>query len=445
VQSATTTGPALQGAQATVVGIDFFSGLQQHIDPAWGYAQRQPDPPVYFDTSDYEWFSGKSPNPTPVYPDTQWQGDSAAGLVNVNAPVVQPLTSWYYQNIHASIQLQITGVPNGTPYLLEGSSGVASFSFRQPGQVAVNPNTNIGTVASVVGQAPLPPVLQTGQVTINWKLTLNPGTPQAQALPLGSTVHIIDTIFAPPVNADNPVFPSNELTDQRLFRAIAWANDAVTKAGGLGANPEVIAQKLIDDVFAVVGFDSQSTADHNNYWLTPGAGLNPIPAGSVPPKDCISQASFASWVAWATGLPGNYSVKTFTADVFEGDNSNPFQAVWGALEKPQTLPPGANPAYFQEVDYQGDPNKRLWLIDANGSKNAFEATLAFQADATSRNLYIIPGQLDAKFTDGTPDATTYPLSTLLKTLFQGVGYYDSTGKPVFVYPYSNKTPTGSGV
>jgi hypothetical protein len=431
VQAPATTSNVTPPPQGSIVGIDFFSALQQHIDPSWGLPNRQPDPAVYPSPGGFA-----TPDTSQPFPDTQWQGDSRLGQVSVNAPVVQPVFNWYYQNVHANVLLSLPGVPNGTPYVLSGSSGVQAFTFNQPGQVATNPTTGVGTVANVTGQAPLPQQIYSSSVTITWKLTLNPGTPQAQVIPLGSTTPTFDLIYGEPQNATNASqYPSNLLTDQRLARAIAYASPAITAAGA-NATTFTIAQQLMNTVSDDIGFSPQNTASPY-FWLAPGQGEGPFAdPGTTQPVDCISLATFSSWVAQAVGLPGTYQVKTFVPDVFEGTNSNPFSVVWGALKNvsASNIPSGANAAYFKEVDYNNDPSKRLFLIDFNNFGNVFEATLAV-TDNNNQNMYFVPGQHNASVTDST-------LNTLIKTLFQGVGYYDASGNPVYVYPFSSKVSSG---
>jgi len=286
-----------------------------------------------------------------------------------NAPIVQPIFG-PYRNVHADVGLYIAGVPNGTPYQLDGRSSTSDFNFSQRGRVAVNPVTHIGTTA-VAGQAPLSNALGVSSVSIDWTLTLNPGTPQQVVLSLGRTGPLtLYRTYGVPSYINDPVgHPSNLLTDARLQIAEQWVYNAVSKAGGINADPRTIVQELWDNINTMIGFNDTQSIANGNYW----------DAYKYKGLDCISLATFASWVAEAMGLPGTFAVVTYAPNIFNGSTQYT-TAVQGALkapDSPQDVPPGADPSHFQDVYFNGDPNKRLYLFDGALHIQYFEATLVY--------------------------------------------------------------------
>jgi hypothetical protein len=387
--------------KAALVAIDFTSGVE----------------PIYENTENYEYY----PNQTDPYTAVEWQRNLQTGGVLENAPVVQPLVNWPYHNVHAVVSLQILGVPNGTPYLLVGRSNMAALNFYQPGKVAVNPASKVGTTIVAAG-TPLDKSVGVESATITWTLTIRPHTRRATVIHLGVTgPHTIYQTYGPPVNAHDPYqFPSNIVTDARLQRALPWASAAITEAGGLSADPRAIVQHLLDDVNHHIGFDpTRSLAGTGQFWVAPDNG----------PLDCISLTTFASWVAEMVGLPGTISVATFVPSIFDGTNYQWDTAIGGSLGYAQTLPPGADPNHYRPVYYNGNPSQRLYLVDGSGNPNVFEAAAVYNYGGDVR---IYPGgQSDYYLTPATVD-------DILK-LFVGVGYY-TPGQAHVVHFYS--TPAG---
>jgi hypothetical protein len=371
--------------RASLVAIDFTSGVE----------------PIYQNTANYDYY----PNQTDPYTAVEWQRNPQTGGALGNAPVVQPLVNWPYHNVHAVVSLQILGVPNGTPYLLVGRSSLGALNFNQPGKVAVNPASKVGTTV-VTGRTPLPNSIGVETATINWTLTIRPHTRRAKVIHLGVTgPHTIYETYGPPVNAHDPYqFPSNIVTDARLLRALQWASTAVSEAGGLSADPRNIVQHLLNDINNHIGFDpTRSLAGTGQFWVAPENG----------PLDCISLTTFGSWVAEMVGLPGAISVATYVPSIFDGTNYQWDTAIQGSLARAQTLPAGADPNHYRPVYYNGNTSQRLYLVDGSGNPNVFEAAAVYTYGGDVR---IYPGgQSDTFLTPAT-------INDILK-VFLGVGYY----------------------
>ena len=173
------------------------------------------------------------------------------------------------------VTMQILGVPNGTPYVLKGTSPEAALNFSQPGQVGLN-SQNMG-YTDVTGQSPLGQSLRTINQSITWTLTLNPGTAKQVVIPLGqSGPHKIYLTLGPTIN-DNQAHPYNLATDQRTGIAQAWVQKAIAETGQASPSPLKIIVQLGKDIYSKVGFnpnyDLWSSPAFGNYWLAPMPSL----------------------------------------------------------------------------------------------------------------------------------------------------------------------------
>ena len=330
---------------ASLISIDFTS------DQGQNYSQLSTAAPFHPNGTDLE----ATPSNQKIG-DPEWQVDPNTGQV-VSVPFAQPMGT----QVHARVKLKVDGVPNGTPYLLEGKSPESALNFSQRGSLGLNPqNTGTTDVTCPVTLGNQVRIINQAQIT--WKLTLYPGTARAFTITLATMNQTVYVTYGKSVN-DDTAHPLDLVTDARMKLAMDWVIYAIKQAvsdasllpalpaGALPSPPRIVAE-LENQVTKLVGWNAGFR--NNEFWMVAGDPNVPNDGKLHPSTDCYSISTFIRLVCQMVGIPGTITSMTFVPNVFNLPASSLLPAanasaavraayqtaVWGELQD-DPVPPGA--------------------------------------------------------------------------------------------------------
>ncbi|MBV9124909.1 MAG: hypothetical protein JO112_16265, partial [Planctomycetes bacterium] len=289
--------------------------------------------------------------------------------------------------IKARITLNIEGLEQPAPFLLQGSSLEPALCFTRKGTLTRNGDLVLELEAgNSLGRA-----VRKIRRTITWTLTLTPGGKAAQTLSLGFTgPHVVyTTLGVPRLTRD----PATVVTDLRMEVTVRTVAAAMAKAGE-SASPVCILHEMMKQFSAY--YVSTRHFSRETAWKVP-ACYEREPKGA----SCISIVEFVYLAAQMIGLEGKVTLTAYYAR-----ETDPHRAIQGGLGDP--------PVYRR--GYDGE-TWQLFLVDLNNTRNGqqggvggmnfYEATLEYEWNGEK---YYFPG--GTNFVYDSPDKVLLVFRTL---------------------------------
>jgi hypothetical protein len=301
-----------------------------------------------------------------------------------SAPMTQTMS---YPGMASKMKVKVTwdwsGIPTGTVFKLVGKGTDTAMQFES-GLFTTNAvgNSEIEvTATNDVGNK-----VRTINDVIDWKMVLNPGAANEEALHMGTSgTHKIYVLFNSPAAQDREPF---QVTDIRLDRTVAVASKALENARA-AVTPAVPTWQRI--AYHVVQLQRFNLDWRKNVLQGPPTDEN-LPKGWKVPDtwtglpgegtDCVSGAAFSWLVVVTSGMSLTANVDALAAK----SATEPTKAVVFAPDDPARLRNGGR--------------EELILRDHSGQVNRFEAALIVTPPGTGASTFYFPvGADDARFTN----------------------------------------------